>query len=78
VEHILSVYENGYLFTVNTKGDCDAEGIIAFLMSIISHPKWKLGYNIFLDHKMIDDPDFGYCITCDEPIGYKRLMIMPE
>ncbi len=28
--------------------------------------------------KMIDDPDFGYCISCEEPIPYKRLVIMPE
>jgi len=28
--------------------------------------------------KMIDDPDFGYCINCEEPIPYKRLLIMPE
>lgn len=28
--------------------------------------------------EMIDDPDFGYCGHCEEPIGFKRLMIMPE
>ncbi|MCG8633401.1 MAG: TraR/DksA C4-type zinc finger protein [Desulfobacterales bacterium] len=27
---------------------------------------------------LIDDPDFGYCLHCEEPIPYKRLMIMPE
>ena len=27
---------------------------------------------------MINDPDFGYCINCEEPIPYKRLMIIPE
>jgi DnaK suppressor protein len=26
----------------------------------------------------IDDPDFGYCATCDEPIPFARLMILPE
>ncbi len=28
--------------------------------------------------KFIDDPDYGYCEYCDEPIPVKRLMIMPE
>ncbi len=27
--------------------------------------------------KMIDDPDFGLCTQCGEPIPFKRLMIMP-
>lgn len=26
----------------------------------------------------LDDPDFGICIECDEPIPTARLMIMPE
>jgi len=28
--------------------------------------------------KEINDPDFGYCINCEEPIPHKRLLIMPE
>ena len=28
--------------------------------------------------KKIDNPDFGYCINCEEPIPYKRLLIMPQ
>jgi len=28
--------------------------------------------------EMIDDPDFGYCRNCEEPIPFKRLLIMPE
>jgi DnaK suppressor protein len=28
--------------------------------------------------KMIDDPGFGLCIECEEPIPFARLMIMPE
>jgi DnaK suppressor protein len=28
--------------------------------------------------RMIDDPDFGLCRECDEPIPFKRLMIVPE
>ena len=27
---------------------------------------------------MIDDPDFGLCYECEEPIPFARLMIMPE
>ncbi len=27
---------------------------------------------------MIDDPDFGLCRECEEPIPFARLMIMPE
>lgn len=26
----------------------------------------------------IDDPDFGFCIECEEPIPFARLMIVPE
>jgi len=26
----------------------------------------------------IDDPDFGLCAECEEPIPFARLMIMPE
>jgi DnaK suppressor protein len=29
-------------------------------------------------HDMIDDPDFGLCAECGEPIPFKRLMIIPE
>jgi DnaK suppressor protein len=28
--------------------------------------------------KMIDDPDFGMCRECEEPIPFERLMIVPE
>ncbi len=27
---------------------------------------------------LVEDPDFGFCLTCEEPIPHKRLMIMPE
>ena len=27
---------------------------------------------------MIDDPDFGLCCECEEPIPFARLMIVPE
>ncbi len=28
--------------------------------------------------KEIDDPDFGLCLACEEPIPMKRLMLLPE
>ncbi len=28
--------------------------------------------------KKIDDPDFGVCIACDNPIPHGRIMLMPE
>lgn len=28
--------------------------------------------------KLINDPDFGLCAECEEPIPFKRLMAMPE
>ena len=28
--------------------------------------------------QIIDDPDFGLCLECEEPILFARLMIMPE
>lgn len=28
--------------------------------------------------RMIDDPDFGLCAECEEPIPVARLLIMPE
>ena len=27
--------------------------------------------------KLIDDPDFGLCMECGDPIPFKRLMVMP-
>ncbi len=27
---------------------------------------------------LINDPDFGYCRNCEEPIPYKRMLIMPD
>lgn len=28
-------------------------------------------------HRISHDEDFGYCNCCDEPIGFKRLMVRP-
>jgi len=27
--------------------------------------------------KMLDDPDFGLCRECEEPIPFRRIMVMP-
>lgn len=28
--------------------------------------------------KRVDDPEFGYCVECGEPISHARLLAMPE
>ena len=28
--------------------------------------------------RQVNEPDFGYCIVCDEPIPLRRLMVLPE
>ncbi|MBU4262466.1 MAG: hypothetical protein KKC76_11445 [Proteobacteria bacterium] len=53
MKHTLEVSENGLFFTIITEGDGDVEGIIAFLKDIISHPQWKPGNNILLDHRAL-------------------------
>lgn len=50
--HTLEVDKNGCFF-IQTEGDGDVEGIIAFLKDIISHPQWKPGNNILLDHRAL-------------------------
>lgn len=52
MKHTLEVSENGS-FTIITEGDGDVEGIIAFLKDIISHPQWKPGNHILLDHRAL-------------------------
>ena len=53
MKHILKVSEDGSFFNVTTEGDGDVEGIIAFLKDIISHPQWKAGNSILLDHRAL-------------------------
>ena len=52
MKHSLKIDENGF-FTVKTEGDGDVEGIIVFLKDIISHPQWKPGSKILLDHRVL-------------------------
>ena len=51
MKHTLKVSKNGSLFTIKTEGGGNVEGIIAFLKDIISHPQWKPGNYILLDHR---------------------------
>jgi hypothetical protein len=53
MKHILKVSEDGSFFTIITEGKGDVEGIIAFLKDIISHPQWKPGNLILLDHRAL-------------------------
>jgi hypothetical protein len=53
MNHILKINKDGSLFTIRTEGDGDVEGIIAFLKDIISHPEWKPGKRILLDHRAL-------------------------
>jgi hypothetical protein len=54
MKHKLKVSEDGSLLTVITEGAGDVEGIIAFLKDIISHPRWKPGNLILLDHRALE------------------------
>lgn len=53
MKHKLKVEVNGDSseFIIKTEGDGTVEGIVAFLKDIISHPEWKPGHNILLDHR---------------------------
>ena len=51
--HTLKVSDDGSLFTVTTSGNGDLQGIIAFLEDIISHPQWKPGNFVLLDHRSL-------------------------
>ena len=53
MKHKLIVNTEDRLFTIITEGDGDVEGIKKFLIDITSHPEWKLGYNILLDHRKL-------------------------
>ena len=53
MKHTLKVSEDGSFFTIITEGEGDVEGIIAFLKDIISHPQWKPGNLILLDHRAL-------------------------
>jgi hypothetical protein len=54
MKHKLVANTSDMLFIVTTEGDGDVEGIISFLKDIISHPEWKPGFNILLDHQALE------------------------
>jgi hypothetical protein len=53
MEHAIEVEPDGR-FTVTTRGRGSAEGIIAFLDAIVSHPSWQPGSHILLDHRKLN------------------------
>ncbi len=57
MEHVIEVGPDGRFFTVTTTGHGSAEGIIAFLDAIVSHPSWQPGNAILLDHRKLDIAD---------------------
>lgn len=54
LHHTISVENGGGRIVVTTHGEADAQGILAFLDDIVSHPEWKPGYQILLDHRDLD------------------------
>lgn len=56
MEHALAVESDGR-FIVSTMGRGSAEGIIAFLEAIVSHPSWQPGNHILLDHRKLNIAD---------------------
>ncbi|MDA3797970.1 MAG: hypothetical protein PF692_02705 [Kiritimatiellae bacterium] len=53
MKHTIKVSENGTFFTIVTEGDGDFDGIISFLKDLVSHPQWKPGNKILLDHRAL-------------------------
>ena len=51
MQHMIQIGQDGTVVTVKTHGDGSPEGIIAFLEDLISHPEWKKGKNVLLDHR---------------------------
>ena len=57
MEHGIEVEPDGGSFIVTTSGRGSAEGILAFLEAIVSHPSWQPGNHILLDHRKLDIAD---------------------
>jgi hypothetical protein len=85
MKHTLHVSEDGLLFTIVTEGDGDVAGIIAFLKDIISHPQWKPGKRILLDHRRlnieeitlsgVEDVSF-YFISISDQLGDGKIALV--
>jgi hypothetical protein len=54
LRHELTVENNGSRFVVTTHGEASVSGILAFLDDLVSHPQWKPGSQILLDHSDLD------------------------
>jgi|GEM_PF-1074191 len=85
MKHTLEVSEDGLLFTIVTEGAGDVLGIIAFLKDIISHPHWRPGKHILLDHRAlnidgisasgIEDVSF-YFISIADKLGNGKIALV--
>lgn len=54
MQHKLETDPFHKIFMVTTDGDATVEGIFAFLDDIISHPQWRPGMSVLLDHRRLD------------------------
>lgn len=50
-------------FFVVTEGKANVQGLIAFLKGIISHPLWKPGMSLLVDHRRLSLKDFSRAET---------------
>ncbi len=53
MEHTITFDSNNRQFNIETKGDGDVSGIIAYLRDIIAHPQWEPGLKILSDHRKL-------------------------
>lgn len=53
MQHKLDVDAQHERFRIATEGDGTAEGIIDFLNAIVTHPLWKPGWSILVDHRKL-------------------------
>ena len=51
MKHTITVNSNHNQFLVTTQGDGHVDGFIAFFKELVSHPQWKSGSRILMDHR---------------------------
>ena len=51
MEHTITFDSNNGQFNIKTRGDGDVTSVVAFFKNIITHPEWKPGLNILMDHR---------------------------
>ena len=54
LHHTVAIENGGGRVIVTTHGEASVQGILAFLDDIVSHPAWKPGRQILLDHRDLD------------------------